>query len=81
MGKEFLRATEEADGLVNVAIDKWHKHLARAGVKIKVVFVESDVPPAIKVHGAAALACVKKLNGWQRLLMDAEVLLQIDAAH
>ncbi|MCE5230493.1 hypothetical protein LLG95_12990, partial [bacterium] len=78
--KTVERASKDVTALLNKALREWHQDLKDAEVKIGVVMVTCEDGPAITDNGAPAIAKVRRLNERDRLLMDLDATIEIDAA-
>lgn len=85
MPKTYTKADNDVMEIMRDALNQWHDDLLGADVRIGVVMVrpacdEMGVPtgPALKLAGAAATACVKRVSAKDRVLKPYDAEIQID---
>lgn len=80
MSTTFETAPDEVVALIRTVTLAYHPDLAECGAKIGAVFAHNADGPAVKVHGAAALACIQPVSAKRRPHCEFDAEIIIDAA-
>lgn len=80
----YEKAPEEVNSLITKVMEKYHNELFIAGVKVAATMVsklgkEDELVPCLKVRGAQAYACIHTVRPSQRLRVQHDAELTIDA--
>ncbi len=78
MPKEYSQCPTEVTSRAEALIKKFHPDLKAAEVTIDYIFVSSDAPAPLKLHGVRALAIVRIVSTKDRAKGQSDAEIQID---
>lgn len=80
MSRIVEAAGPDIDRLVADVLDQHHPELAEASVKVKTLLVTNPAGgPALRWHGTAAAARIRRCNERDRFLVGADLIIELDA--
>lgn len=78
MATTYETADTDVLNLIVSVVRKYHPDLHETGAKIGAIFASNESGSALKVHGAAALACIQAVNAKRRPHCDYDAEIMID---
>lgn len=80
MPTTYETAPDDVISVIKSVVSAYHPAIAECGAKIGAVFAHNADGPAVKVHGAAAMACIQAVSAKRRPHCEYDAEIIIDGA-
>lgn len=80
MPTTYETAPDDVLAVVRRILNRYHPDLAETGATVGAIFASNETGPAVKLHGAAALAVVQVVSAKRRPHCDCDAEITIDAS-